>query len=318
MASSKKRQRQLARAKYNRQMARRAAALRRKRQIQAGIGAALALALIVLGSIWALGGFDKKPEPVADPPDCLWTPQDGSANVHLKDVGTPPEKGVPTSGTRPMTIATNQGEPITVELDLNEAPCSAASFAHLASKGFFDGTTCHEITAEGALRCGDPSGTGQGGPTYSFAMENVPTAPLPTTPSASPSETAGATPSASATPEQPPVYPAGTVAMWVDPVGSVGSQFLIFFKDFTPTDYPRYPVVGKVISGMDVVKKIGTLKTVDNGFGEQVKPESDVVIQTLTVGEVGAVPPTAEPTATPPAASPSATPSVTPTEAAHS
>lgn len=286
MASSKKRQRKLARAKLDRQMARRAAALRRRRQVQAGIGAVLALALIVLGSVWALGGFEREPEPVADPPDCLWTPRDANANVHLKDVGTPPDRDVPSSGTRPMIISTNQGDPVTVELDLDNAPCAGASFAHLAGRGFYDNTTCHEITNEGALRCGDPSGTGQGGPAYSFYGENVPPPPVTTDPSAS----ATPTPSASPTSDQPPVYPAGTVAMVVDPAGASGSQFLIFFKDFTPIDEnPKYPVVGRVVSGMDVVEKIGALETEDNGSGEQVKPKTDVVIQSLTVGEVGAV-----------------------------
>ncbi|HEX6968782.1 MAG TPA: peptidylprolyl isomerase [Micromonosporaceae bacterium] len=294
MASSKKRQRKLARAKYDRQMARRAAALRRRRQIQAGIGVVVAVALIVVGSVWALGGFDKEPEPVADPPDCLWTPADGKANVHLKEVGTPPED-VPTTGTRPMTITTNQGEPITVELDVANAPCTAASLAHLAGRGFYDNTVCHEITTEGALRCGDPSGTGQGGPTYSSFPENLPT-PASAAPSASPSTS----PSPSPSPTGPAVYPAGTVAMWADPVGSIGSQFLIFLRDFTPTGDPRYPVVGKVVAGADVLEKIAALETVDNGSGEKVKPATDVVIQSLTVDEAGA--PSATPTATPTAA----------------
>ena len=61
MASSRDRQRKLARAKLDRQMARRAAAARRRRQIRAGVGAALALVLIVLGAVWALGGFDSEP-----------------------------------------------------------------------------------------------------------------------------------------------------------------------------------------------------------------------------------------------------------------
>ncbi|HEX5596331.1 MAG TPA: peptidylprolyl isomerase [Micromonosporaceae bacterium] len=292
MASSKRRQRKLARAKLDRQMARRAATQRRKRQIQAGVGATLVLALIVLGSIWALGGFDSDPKPAAEPPDCVWTPQDAAVNVHLKEVGKPAETDLPTSGIRPMTISTNQGGPVTVELDLENAPCAGASLAHLAGQGFFDNTTCHEITAEGALRCGDPSGTGQGGPTYSFYRENLPALPAPLP--------SGATPSPS--PDQPPAYPAGTVAMIGDPTGSLASQFLIFFEDFTPAESPQYSVVGRVTAGLDVVKKIGALETVDNGSGEKVKPKTDVVIQSLTIGEVGAAPvtdPSAEASATP-------------------
>ncbi|HEX5540128.1 MAG TPA: peptidylprolyl isomerase [Micromonospora sp.] len=306
MASSKKRQRKLARAKLDRQMARRAATQRRKRQIQAGIGATLVLALIVLGSIWALGGFDSEPKPAADPPDCLWTPQDPAVNVHLQDVGMPAESGLPTSGTRPMTITTNQGGPVTVELDLDNAPCGGASLAHLAGQGFFDDTTCHEITVEGALRCGDPSGTGQGGPSYSLHAENVPTLPAPA-PSDDDSPSADPEPSANPAPDQPQAYPAGTVAMISDPAGVFASQFLIFFQDFTPSEHPQYSVVGKVVAGLDVIKKIGALETVDNGSGDKVKPKTDVVIQNLTIGEVGAAP------ATDPSTDPSAAASATPT-----
>ncbi|MGC1212675.1 MAG: peptidylprolyl isomerase, partial [Micromonospora sp.] len=243
MASSRDRQRKLARAKLDRQLARRAAAVKRRRQIQAGVGAAVVLALIVLGSAWALGAFDSKPEKKAAEDICVWTPQDASANSNLKDVGTPATTGLPTSGTRSMTIATNQGGPITAELDLTSAPCAAASIAHLAGKSFYDNTKCHEITTEGALRCGDPSGTGIGGPAYSFYDENVPTAPE-------------ASPSATPAKGQPPAYPKGTVAMIANPPGANGSQFLVFFKDFNPAK-PVYPIIGKVTGGLDVVEKIG-------------------------------------------------------------
>jgi peptidyl-prolyl cis-trans isomerase B (cyclophilin B) len=285
VASSRDRQRKLARAKLDRQMARRASAARRRRQIQAGVGAGLALLLIVLGSIWALGGFESKPKSSAAEV-CTWARQDAAANSNLKDVGTPATTGLPTTGARPMIITTNQGNPVTVQLNVTDAPCAAGSFAHLAGRNFFDNTKCHEITAEGALRCGDPSGTGQGGPTYSFFNEKMPTAPEPTS-------------SASPAPGQPPLYPAGTVALVGTAPGANGSQFLVFFKDFNPAQ-PSYPIVGNVSAGLDVVRKIGGMETVDNGSGAKVKPKTDVVVQSLTVGEVTTAPATA------PAGSPSA------------
>jgi peptidyl-prolyl cis-trans isomerase B (cyclophilin B) len=295
--SSKTRQRKLARAKYDRQMARKAASARRKRRLQAGIGSALALLLIVFGTVWLLGGFDSDPKTPEAADLCSWTPQDGSANTNLKDVGTPPTKDLPNTGTRPMTITTNQGAPVTVTLDVASAPCSSASFAYLAGKGFFDNTKCHELTAEGALRCGDPSGTGQGGPTYSFFNENVPAAPEPS-------------PSASPAPAQAPLYPKGTVALISNAAtgGGNGSQFLIFFKDFT-TSSPTYPIIGTVTAGLDVVEKIGALGAVDNGSGEKIKPAQDVIIQSLTVGEAATPAPSASVPATPtaPTASPSPT-----------
>jgi peptidyl-prolyl cis-trans isomerase B (cyclophilin B) len=300
VASSKDRARKLARAKLDRQLTRRAEAVRKRRQLRAGVSAALALLLIGFGAFWLLGGFDgEKAKPLADQ-TCLWTPQDGTANANLRDVGVPPGSGMPTAGTRPMTVTMN-GKPVTIELDLANAPCAAASFAHLSGKGFFDNTKCHELK-EGALRCGDPSGTGLGGPTYTFAGENVPSAPE-AIPTATPSAGASASPAPPG--DQPPLYPKGTVAMVNAPAGN-GSQFLIFYQDFNPTQ-PDYSIVGQVTGGLDVIEQIAKAGAVDNGSGQQVKPKNDVVIQSLTVGEPNASTPTTPPSATSaPAASPSA------------
>lgn len=142
------------------------------------------------------------------------------------------------------------------------------------------------------MRCGDPSGTGLGGPTYSFYDENVPVQPE-------------ASLSASPAPGQPPAYPKGTVAMMANPPGANSSQFLVFFKDFNPAK-PVYPVIGKVTGGLDVITKIGALPTVDNGSGAKVKPKTDVVIQSLTVGEPTTAPAATAPASGAPAASPSA------------
>ncbi|HET6533701.1 MAG TPA: peptidylprolyl isomerase [Actinoplanes sp.] len=279
MASSKDRQRALARAKLDRQMARRAARERRRRRIQAGVGAGLAVLVILAGVAWLGGLFDGDDDTATDPAAqdvCLWTPQSAESNTELKDVGTPPTKDIPVSGTRPMTVTTNQG-PITVSLDLTNAPCSAANLNHLASKKFYDNTECHEITAFGALRCGDPSGTGRGGPTYSFVSENVPTAPA--------------------------VYATGTVALISDPPGQNGSQFLVFLKDYKPTGEAQYPIVGSVTAGADTLAKISKIPTVDNDAGDKVKPTDKIVVQTLTVGEAVADAPAPQPSASGPAQS---------------
>ena len=279
MASSKDRARKLAREKLDRQMARRAGKQRRRRQIQAGLGAALALVLIVGGVAWLGGAFDNdEPTDPSAADICAWTPQNAQSNTDLKDVGEPPTTGIPTSGTRPMTITTDKGAPIVVTLDLANAPCSGADLAFLAGKQFFDNTTCHEITAEGAIRCGDPSGTGQGGPTYSLYNENTPLAP---TPEPSASASAPATP---ATPAKP-LYPKGTVALIGNPPGANGSQFLIFFKDFTPKTEPQYPIVGTVTGGLETVAALGKIATVANAAGDKVTPKDKITVQSITVGE---------------------------------
>ncbi|WP_067502792.1 peptidylprolyl isomerase [Actinoplanes sp. TFC3] len=285
MVSSKDRQRKLARDKFDRQMARRAAKQRRRRQIQAGLGAAAALIVIVGGIAWLGGAFDSDDTTTdaADSDTCLWTPQSTDGNANLKDVGQPPTKDIPTSGTRDMTITTDQGAPIVVRLDQTSSPCSAADLAYLAGKQFYDNTTCHEITAEGAIRCGDPSGTGQGGPTYSVYDENLPQVP-------SPAPSAGAT----------PVYPKGTVAMIGDPPGTNGSQFLIFFKDYTPKGQAQYPIIGTVTGGLDTVTKIGKIPVKANAAGDKVTPATKIAVQSITVGAStpdGATPSAAAPSA---------------------
>jgi peptidyl-prolyl cis-trans isomerase B (cyclophilin B) len=262
-------------------MARRAARERRRRRVLAGAGSVVALALIAAGVAWIGGAFDKsKPADSTASDVCAWTPQSATTNTSLKEVGTPPTKGIPTTGTETMTVSTNQGSPITVSLDVADAPCSAEDLSYLAGKKFFDNTECHEITTDGALRCGDPSGTGQGGPTYSVYSENLPSAPDP---SASPSASAAA---------KTPLYPKGTVALIGNPPGTNGSQFLIFFKDFSPAT-AEYPIVGKVLGGLDTITKISKIGTVANSTGDLVKPKQKILITSLTVGDAATAAPSA-------------------------
>ncbi|BBH63612.1 peptidyl-prolyl cis-trans isomerase [Actinoplanes sp. OR16] len=281
MAPSKDRQRRLARAKFDRQQARRAERERRRRRITAGVGTGLAVLLIIAGVAWAGGAFDSDEATETEAGDiCLWTPQDAATNTDLKEVGTPPTKDIPETGTETMTITTDKGDPIVVSMDVENATCAAASFTYLAGKQFFDNTTCHEITAEGAVRCGDPSGTGNGGPTYSFYDENLPAgAPEPS-------------PSASAPADAEVTYPKGTVAMIGNPKGSNGSQFLVFFKDYTAAD-PAYSVVGTVTGGLGTVEKIGKIPTVESETGDKVTPKEKITIKSLTVGAAASVAPSA-------------------------
>jgi peptidyl-prolyl cis-trans isomerase B (cyclophilin B) len=298
VASSKDRQRKLARAKYERQQARRADRERRRRRLSAGVGTTLAVLLVAVGGAWIGGVFDEKESTETTASDvCLWTPLGTASNPDLKDVGTPPTKDIPQSGTETMTISTDKGAPIVVEIDVASSPCAAASFSYLAGKQFFDNTECHELTAEGALRCGDPKGTGQGGPTYSYYDENLPVAPEQPSPA----------PSASAAPATPaPVlYPKGTVAVLGNPQGVNGSQFLVFHSDFA-TATPAYSILGKVTGGLDTLAAIAKTGTVENSTGEKVKPKDKITIKTLTVNPAGA------------GTAPSATASVVPSAGAQS
>ncbi|SDT79517.1 peptidylprolyl isomerase [Actinoplanes derwentensis] len=271
MASSRDRQRKLARAKYDRQQARRADREHRRRRVSAGVGATLAVLLIAAGGAWIGGVFDSEKTDTSASDDCLWTPLSTESNPDLKNVGTPPTKDIPEDGTETMTITTDKGAPIVVTVDVTNSPCAAASFSYLAGRSFFDNTECHELTTEGALHCGDPAGTGQGGPTYSYYDENLPAgAPEPE-------------PSASAAPTTEVTYPRGTVAVLGNPKGVNGSQFLIFHKDFTSAD-PQYSVLGTVTGGLDTLAAIAKIPAVENEAGDKVKPKDKITIKTLTVG----------------------------------
>ncbi|HKE65035.1 MAG TPA: peptidylprolyl isomerase [Micromonosporaceae bacterium] len=240
----------------------------------AAVFSAVVASLLVIGGIVWLGVVDKSR---STPPaaaavsgaSCTWTPADATQNPALTKTGTPPTKNLPTSGTRDMTLATSQGT-ITVKLDVTHAPCSAASFAYLASQRFFDDTTCNRMTTTGifVLQCGDPSKTGAGGPSYTYAHENLPTAAVN--------------------------YPAGTVAMANanDPDGN-GSQFFIVYKD-TPTDPSNgqsvlpsnYTIIGTISTGLDILQKVAKGGTDNaNGPGDGA-PKLAVKITSLTVGPV--------------------------------
>jgi peptidyl-prolyl cis-trans isomerase B (cyclophilin B) len=106
---------------------------------------------------------------------CVWQPASGPDR---KDVGTPPPTATPRSGKATMTVTTNLGR-IVIEMDPAKTPCAVASFSYLAGRHFFDNSTCHRLVQVniGILQCGDPTGTGQGGPTYRFADENLASLP---------------------------------------------------------------------------------------------------------------------------------------------
>jgi peptidyl-prolyl cis-trans isomerase B (cyclophilin B) len=255
-------------------MVRRAQQHRRRRRIQAGIGAFLAVAVLAVGTAWLMGAFDPAPVEPEAVDRCQWQDLPDPERV---DVGTPPANP-PTTGVRTVTVDLDAGGAgtgqVEIEASVDAEPCGVASLEHLASSGFYDGTVCHELTAEGALRCGDPSGTGEGGPTYSFYGQNFPY------PTADVAPTEGAETEAPEETEPEVLYPAGTVAL-ADTLGANSSQFLIFYQDYAP-ESPVWPIVGTVTGGLDLIEAIGAAG-VD---GEApAPPVEEVRIESLTVAD---------------------------------
>ena len=157
----------------------------------------------------------------------------------------------PTTYT--ATIVTNCGT-IKVAMDGKAAPHTVNSFVFLAGKHYFDNTKCHRLTTSGifVLQCGDPTGTGTGGPGYQFRDENL----------------HGAT------------YPAGTVAMANAGPNTNGSQFFFVYAD-TPLP-PNYTPFGKVTSGLDILKAVAAKGSEPPGDGA---PKQPVTISSFTVAK---------------------------------
>jgi peptidyl-prolyl cis-trans isomerase B (cyclophilin B) len=187
---------------------------------------------------------------------CEWG-TGSTANPYLIEVEAPPEE-VPAEGTTDLVVTTNLGE-LTLTLDQAATPCAAASLAHLAQNGFFDDSPCHrEVDSPGlqVLQCGDPTGTGAGGPTYT-----------------SPTEVTG---------EE--TYPRGTVAMANSGQGVDGSQFFLVWGDSQLP--PDYTVVGTVddagLAVLDVVAANGNDGSMDPSPGGGA-PRVPVTIESATV-----------------------------------
>jgi peptidyl-prolyl cis-trans isomerase B (cyclophilin B) len=135
-------------------------------------------------------------------------------------------------------IRTNCGT-IEIRLDVQRAPKTTASFAGLARNRFFDGLTFHRIAKPGGndyvIQGGDPLGNGNGGPGYTVV-------------------------------EPPPKstrYRRYVVAMaktQTEQPGTSGSQFFIVTASEAPLD-PDYALLGKVVGGKDIVRRIAALPT---------------------------------------------------------
>ena len=223
MTYLKDRQRAAARARLEREMAARQenAAHRRRRRngILGGIGV-LAVIGVVVGIVVSTTGGTPAKTPAAAASQaaakCTWTHESGAQ-------GRRPEPGRQATREHRTAAADHRAAQRHAADDAGHEPGQDRHHAwtcrrhrappracrYLAGKKFFDNTKCHRLTTVGiyVLQCGDPSGTGMGGPSYTYASENLPT-------------------------DQQPNYPAGVVAM-ANPGNKDlnGSQFFIVYQD---------------------------------------------------------------------------------------
>jgi peptidyl-prolyl cis-trans isomerase B (cyclophilin B) len=147
-------------------------------------------------------------------------------------------------------LHTNNGD-ITIELFDDDAPKTVENFTKLAADKFYEGVIFHRIIKDFMIQGGDPTGTGRGGPGYTFEDE-----------------------------QNDHKIVRGALAMANAGPNTNGSQFFIVTTDAAPWLDGKHTVFGKVVDGMDVVDKIEASETDQND-----RPKQDAVIERVALPE---------------------------------
>ena len=212
--------------------------------------AALPLAVITALTLAGCGGSDTTAVDSGSSVSTTSCSYEQNGQAAAKDVD-PPSAKAPAEGTVDVTLKTSAGD-IPITMDQASTPCAVNSFVSLAKQGYFDKTPCHRLTTQGifVLQCGDPTGSGMGGPGYSFPDEL----------------------------EGDETYAAGTVAMANAGADTNGSQFFLVYADTQLP--PDYDVIGQMDpAGIDVVKEIAKKGTQDGG--PDGAPKETVTIESV-------------------------------------
>ncbi|WIM68942.1 peptidylprolyl isomerase [Corynebacterium breve] len=186
-----------------------------------------------------------------------------------REIGLPETEGISTEGTVTINLETSAG-PIGMELDRSVAPCTVNAFEHFAKNEYYDDTVCHRLTtSEGlkVLQCGDPTGTGSGGPGFQFANE-YPTDELEDT-------------------NTPLIYERGTIAMANAGADTNGSQFFLNYGESTLP--PLYTYFGKIddegLNTLDAIAEKGVDPATEAMGPGDGAPAEEVRIEKATIAE---------------------------------
>jgi peptidyl-prolyl cis-trans isomerase B (cyclophilin B) len=275
VATKRQRQRQLARQAHARKIQRQADRERRAKQLSAmtivavlvvgvGIGSAALAGVFSGAKKHPTAGASASPSPTATP-----TPSASPALVDGKCVYTKSGKAArkvnlpsatpDTKAAYQATIATNRGD-IVIDLNNSGAPCTVNSFVSLADQDFFNNTHCHRLTTIDpyVLQCGDPTGTGTGGPGYAFSNEI----------SSSGASTV--------------TYLPGTVAMANSGgTDTNGSQFFLVYKN-SPLQ-PDYTPFGTIVSGLNIIQNVAKAGSDNSNSAGDGHPKEKVEIYSVTI-----------------------------------
>ena len=140
---------------------------------------------------------------------------------------TAPAMQIDPSKDYSAIIHTDVGD-LKIDLHEKDAPNAVNNFVVLAENGFYDNTTFHRVITDFMAQAGDPSGTGAGGPGYTFDDEFVPTLRHDR---------------------------AGVVSMANRGPNTNGSQFFLTLGATAWLD-DQHTIFGQLVEGEDVLKKI--------------------------------------------------------------
>jgi cyclophilin family peptidyl-prolyl cis-trans isomerase len=143
----------------------------------------------------------------------------------LKTYSSPPPMIIDTNKQYTAIIETEKGK-LVLELFAKDVPLTVNNFVFLAREGFYDGVTFHRVIPGFMAQSGDPTGTGIGGPGYSFEDEFT-----------------------------EHTHVAGTLSMANAGPNTNDSQFFITYAPQPGLD-GKHSVFGQLVEGMDVLKKL--------------------------------------------------------------
>lgn len=253
---SNKRDRELARAKYERQTKRRQSRMSRKTFLKVTAYSVIGLAILSYLVLPKNDTIDPISTPSATAAAAPVVQGCTGATTPRADNISYTSAPVDAVAADNITFATNCGE-FVITTD-KSAPKTAGIISYLVTNKFYDAIKCHRLTTDGiyVLQCGDPAGNGTGGPGFQFDDENLPKA--------------GNDGSA--------IYARGTVAMANSGPNTNGSQFFLVYQD-SPLP-PNYSVWGQITSGLELLDAIA--KAGVSGGTTDGAPLQEVVISAAT------------------------------------
>jgi peptidyl-prolyl cis-trans isomerase B (cyclophilin B) len=253
VTGKKERQRKLARERMLRQQQRRSRRAHHARRITIVAVICVVVVGLGVGGFFAFAGSGGSKAAAVSSTSSVTTCHYTASGTAARNVGLPPARP-DDKAVYQATIHTNRGD-VVINLLNSKATCTVNSFVYLAAKKYFNSTHCHRLSTVDpfVLQCGDPTGTGKGGPGYEFADENL----------------AGAK------------YTQGTVAMANNGPNTNGSQFFIVYKNSPlPASYTPF---GEVVKGLGIIQNVAKAGSDNaNGSGDG-HPKEKVVIESVTI-----------------------------------